>query len=92
MGMGAPDIGEDFTLDPFQFVEIADCAVGGGDGDSTDFFEAEGVAKIERGGAVAHNQSLAVAGEAPAFGRVVELAQWFEGIQRIGEARPRFPR
>src|ERR1019366_5890704 len=62
-----------------------------GDGDAAGFFEALGIPKAEVGGAIAHDDALAVGGESPAFAGVGEFAFRGEGREVVDEALLRLP-
>src|ERR1019366_8916682 len=76
----------DFALDPFELVQLVEQAAILGDGDAAGFLEAFGVPETQFGGAIAHDDALAVGGESPAFARVREFAFGSEGGEIVDEA------
>ena len=89
--VGLPDVGIDLALDPFQFVEFGQRAAVVGDGDAAGFLQCFGIPETHFGGAVAHDDALAVGGQAPAFAGVGEFAFRVEGRQVVDEALLRLP-
>ena len=72
--IGLVDVGVDFALHPFEFVQFGDRPAIGGDGNAAGFLEGFGIPEAQFGGAIAHDDALAIGGEPPAFAGVGKFA------------------
>src|SRR6185503_1914672 len=87
-----PDVGVDFSVDEFEFVEVADGSFSVRHCDG--FFDLKAVWIEETNAirAVAENQRLAVGGEPPALAVVLELADLLEGLCVVDKTELLLPR
>jgi len=74
-----PDVGVDFAVDVLELVELVDGFGAVFDDDVAGLGEGVRVAEAEGGGAVAGDEFLSGAGDAPAFAVVVELVHDSQG-------------
>ena len=89
--VGLPDVGVNLAFHPFELVQFDDGAAVLGDGDSAGFLECLGIPEAEVGGAIAHDDALAVSGQAPAFAGVGEFAFGGKAREVVDEALLRLP-
>src|ERR1700722_3108352 len=82
--LGGPDVGEDFAVDKFQFVQLWNQSVGV-DVDGALHLKRIGIEKKDLRGAVAHDQLRIVSGEAPTFGGIGEFLLLLERGEVINE-------
>jgi hypothetical protein len=84
--IGLPDIGENLSLDEFQFIQLVDRLVPIVDFDSTLFRERVAVQNADLSGPVAHEKVTAIGGETPSFAGVSEGAQQFEVAEVVDKS------
>ena len=83
--IGLPDIGPDFTIDIFQFIEITHRIAIEGNGDFPLRDKIFRIDKLKRCRSIAEDKFGTIIGQPPAFGRVVMGGKLLETVATIDE-------
>ncbi len=86
-----PNVGPQFVLDEFEFVELVDLVASLFDADTPNDLKGFGIEHANRIGAIAHIEVVPVVGQSPTLTVIIESTNMLQGLSVVHQANSFFP-